>query len=84
LFNDLSLPPAWGACMDVGAKHAGVLAGSMNMMGNLAGIVAPNMIPIILQQTGNNWAATFWVSALIYVCGALCWLFIDPTTPLDD
>jgi MFS family permease len=82
LFNDLSLPPAWGACMDVGGKYAGSLSGSMNMMGNLAGIVAPNVIPVILQRTGNNWAATFWVSALVYVIGGLAWLLIDPTTPL--
>ena len=35
--NDLVMPCAWGACMDVGGKFAGTLSGSMNMMGNLAG-----------------------------------------------
>lgn len=81
--NDLAMPGAWGACMDVGGKYAGSLSGSMNMMGNLAGFVAPNAIPFILSHTGNNWVITFWVSAITYFLGALCWLLIDPVTPLD-
>src|SRR5206468_3998002 len=40
-FNDLAMPPAWAACMDVGGKYAGTVSGSMNMMGNLAGYAAP-------------------------------------------
>ncbi len=81
--NDLAMPGAWGACMDVGGKYAGSLSGSMNMMGNAAGILAPNVIPLILANTGNNWVVTFWVSATIYFLGGLCWLFIDPVTPLE-
>jgi ACS family glucarate transporter-like MFS transporter len=81
--NDLAMPGAWGACMDVGGKYAGSLSGSMNMMGNLAGFVAPNAIPLILKHTDNNWGITFWVSAIIYFLGGICWLFIDPVTPLD-
>ena len=53
------------------------------MMGNTAGILAPNIVPLILANTNNNWAVTFWVSATIYFLGGLCWLFIDPVTPLD-
>lgn len=81
--NDLAMPGAWGACMDVGGKYAGSLSGSMNMMGNLAGFIAPNAIPFILRTTDNNWSVTFWASAIIYFVGAICWLFIDPVTPLE-
>ena len=81
--NDLAMPGAWGACMDVGGKYAGSLSGSMNMMGNLAGFVAPSVIPQILKYSHNNWAITFWISAIIYFIGALCWLGIDPVTPLE-
>ena len=69
--------------MDVDGKYAGSLSGSMNMMGNLAGFVAPSVIPQILNYSGNNWVITFWVSATIYFLGGLCWLFIDPVTPLE-
>ena len=43
--NDLVMPGAWGACMDVGGKFAGSLSGSMNMMGNFAGFLAPTSCP---------------------------------------
>jgi MFS transporter, ACS family, glucarate transporter len=81
--NDLAMPPSWAACMDVGGEYAGTLSGSMNMMGNLAGGVAPIIVGLVLQYSHHNWAATFYLSAAVYGLGALCWLFIDPVTPLD-
>jgi nitrate/nitrite transporter NarK len=56
----------------------------MNMAGNIAGGVAPVVVGYILQTTGHNWLITFWLSALIYVLGALCWVWIDPVTPLSN
>ncbi len=81
--NDLAMPPAWGACMDVGGKFAGTLSGSMNMMGNLAGGVAPIVIGKLIQATSSNWDLTFYISASIYLLAAVCWYFLDPVTPLD-
>jgi len=80
---DLALPGCWSTCMDVGGRYAGTLSGSMNMAGNIAGGVAPVVVGYILQFTGHNWLVTFWISAAIYVLGGLCWLWIDPTTPLE-
>jgi MFS family permease len=82
--NDLVMPPAWAACMDVGGKYAGSLSGSMNMAGNMAGFVAPTMVAYLLAWTGGNWEITFYVSAAIYFVASLSWLFIDPVTPLDQ
>ncbi len=81
--NDLAMPPAWGACMDVGGKFAGTLSGSMNMMGNLAGGVAPIVIGKLIQITSSNWDLTFYISASIYLVAAICWFFLDSVTPLD-
>ncbi|MEW5974643.1 MAG: MFS transporter [Acidobacteriota bacterium] len=81
--NDLVMPGSWGACMDVGGKFAGTLSGSMNMMGNFAGGVAPIMVGYILEWTNQNWAITFYVSAVIYFMGIFCWMFLDPVTPLE-
>jgi ACS family glucarate transporter-like MFS transporter len=81
--NDLTLPGAWSACMDVGGRFAGTLSGSMNMMGNFGGMAGPFVVGYILQFTNRNWLITFWLSAAIYFLGALCWLFIDPVTPLE-
>jgi len=82
-FNDLAMPPAWGACMDVGGKFAGTLSGSMNMMGNLAGAVAPLAIGYLIKVTDKNWDLTFYISAAIYLGAAVCWYFLDSVTPLD-
>ena len=80
--NDLVMPGAWGACMDVGGKYAGTLSGSMNMMGNLAGFVAPWLGGYILKNTGDSWNILLYLMAGMYGLGILCWPLIDPVTPL--
>ncbi len=81
--NDLTLPGAWSTCMDVGGRFAGTLSGSMNMMGNFGGMAGPLVVGYILKFTDRNWEITFWLSSAIYFLGGLCWLFIDPVTPLE-
>lgn len=82
--NDLVMPGAWGACMDVGGKYAGTLSGSMNMMGNMAGFVAPTFGGWLVQRSGGDWNTFLYVMAGVYLVGTLCWPLIDPTTPLED
>jgi MFS transporter, ACS family, glucarate transporter len=82
--NDLIMPCAWAACMDVGGRHAGTLSGTMNMMGNVGGAIAPTVIGFILYWTHNNWNVTFYLSAAVYLLGVLCWRLLDPVTPLEE
>lgn len=82
-FNDMVMPGAWGACMDVGGRFAGTFSGSMNMMGNLGGAVGNVVVGYILVETYQCWGVNFYVSAAIYLLGGLCWLYIDSVTPLD-
>jgi MFS transporter, ACS family, glucarate transporter len=82
LFNDFVMPCAWGACMDVGGRFAGTFSGSMNMMGNLGGFIAPIATGYILDITGS-WNLVFYISSVVYLGGAVCWLLLDPVTPLD-
>ncbi|MGC2662076.1 MAG: MFS transporter [Bryobacteraceae bacterium] len=81
--NDITMPGSWAACMDIGGKYAGTVSGSMNMMGNLAGFVAPVVGGYILQVTGGKYEPFLYSMAIAYALGALCWPFIDPTTPLE-
>lgn len=81
--NDLAMPTSWAACMDVGGKLCGTLAGSMNMMGGLVGAAAPTVVALILVWTNENWAITFYVSAGVYFMGIFFWMFLDPITPID-
>jgi ACS family glucarate transporter-like MFS transporter len=81
--NDLTMPGSWATCMDVGGRWAGTLSGSMNMMGNLGGSIAPVAIGYILQATHNNWSLTFYLASAVYLVGAACWTLIDPVTAID-
>ena len=81
--NDLVMPVAWNACMDLGGKYAGTVAGSMNMMGNLAGFTAPVIGGYLLQHTAGGWNLLLYLMSGIAVVGALCWAFIDPVTPIE-
>jgi MFS transporter, ACS family, glucarate transporter len=81
--NDLTLPGAWTACMDVGGRYVGTLSGTMNMMGNAGGFVSPIVIGYVVQRTGN-WNATFYVAAAVYAVGAIFWYLMDPVTPLEQ
>ena len=46
--NDLTIPVSWGACMDLGGRHTGTVAGGMNMMGAGGGAVAGPMVAYLL------------------------------------
>jgi sugar phosphate permease len=81
--NDIQLPGAWTACMDVGGKSVATLSGTMNMMGNVGGFVSPIVCGYIVKHTGN-WNLAFYVTAAAYVLGAFCWLGMDPVTPLEE
>ncbi len=80
---DLTLPGSWTTCMDIGGRGVGSLSGAMNMMGNLGGVVSPIVLGIVVDRTGD-WNLTFQITAVICLLGALCWLYIDPVTRLDD
>jgi len=82
-FNDIQMPGAWTACMDVGGKTVATLSGTMNMMGNLGAFCSPIICGYIVQQT-NNWNIAFYVTAAGYLGGMVCWLSMDPVTPLEE
>jgi MFS family permease len=83
-FNDFVMPPAWAACMDIGGRYSGTVSGAMNMMGGIAGGFSPLVVGYLLAWTPHGWIATFYISAVIYVIGAVCWLFLDSHTPIED
>lgn len=82
--NDLVMPGAWAACMDVGGTHAGSLSGMMNMAGNIGGAMSPLAIGYILLWSNKNWDLTIYLSAAVYLMGIVCWRFLDSVTPLRE
>jgi ACS family glucarate transporter-like MFS transporter len=79
--NDFAMPVSWTVCMDVGGRHTGTLSGVMNTLGAFAAGCAPIVTGALRDLTGG-WDLTFYVSAALYLLGFLCWLFLDPVTPL--
>jgi MFS family permease len=80
---ELSTPVTWTTAMDLGGRSVGTLTGVMNTLGQFGGSIAPTLIGYVLAATHNDWTITFYISACVYLAGALCWSVLDPVTPLD-
>jgi ACS family glucarate transporter-like MFS transporter len=80
-FNDFVMPAAWAGTMDIGGRYSGTVSGAMNMMGSIAGASSVIVVGYLLAWTAKNWTLTFYISAAIYLIGAVCWLFLDSTPP---
>lgn len=50
-FTDLAMGAGWAVCQDIGRRHAAVVAGFMNMVGNLGGALAGWMFGFVLDQS---------------------------------
>ena len=55
----------------------------LDMMGNVGGFVSPIVCGYVVKATGN-WNLAFYVAACAYLLGAVCWLAMDPVTPLEE
>jgi len=50
-FTDLAMGPAWAACQDIGRQYAGIVAGSMNMIGAVGSALANWLTGWIVQRS---------------------------------
>jgi ACS family glucarate transporter-like MFS transporter len=94
--NDLAMGPAWAAASDIGERHAGTLAGAMNMMASLmaalAAVVAGQLFHAagLAEKAGDLASHRFYLTlpfaffAASYVLGALCWLRVDVTETIPQ
>ncbi|MCP9494880.1 MAG: MFS transporter [Pyrinomonadaceae bacterium MAG19_C2-C3] len=82
-FQFLTTPAVWATCMDIGRGHSGVVTGTVNTFGNLAGTIAPIAFGYILQKWGS-WTIPFYLAAGFLIVGVVMWLFINPEQPLEE
>lgn len=80
---DMTLPPSWALCIDIGRSHAGAVAGTMNMAGNIGSFVTSLAFPYLLAFTGST-APFFIVGALLNVMGAWLWTRARPEQPIEN
>jgi MFS transporter, ACS family, glucarate transporter len=76
--SDLTMPISWNACVEIGGPYTATVAAAMNMLGNLAGFVAPVVGGLILQRTVGNWNPLIYLMIGAATISALCWLYLDP------
>jgi MFS family permease len=82
-FNDFVMPAAWASTMDIGGRYSGTVSGAMNMMGSIAGAVSVTVVGYLVAWSAGDWTMVFYISAAIYLVGAICWLFLDSHTPIE-
>jgi nitrate/nitrite transporter NarK len=85
-FNDLIMGAAWATCQDIGRRYAAIVAGCMNMIGNLGAAVGNLITGLILQHYKSEPTAgvttCFTMYAVVYGIGVLLWLKIDASKPI--
>ena len=74
---DLSMSSCWAICHDVGGRYAGVVTGAMNTFGNIGGALSPLVVGYAVGWW-NSWTVPFFITAAVYIFGAICTLLVNP------
>lgn len=80
---DMTLPPSWSLCIDIGRDHAGKVSGTMNMAGNLGAFVTGLAFPYLRLWTGST-APFFVAGAVLNVLAVLAWVAVRPERALGE
>lgn len=78
---DMTLPPSWAFCIDIGRQHAGTVSGTMNMAGNVGSFVTSLAFPYLLIWTGSP-SPFFVVGATLNAGAAVLWIAARPDRPI--
>jgi MFS transporter, ACS family, glucarate transporter len=78
---DMTLPPSWAFCIDIGRGNAGVVSGTMNMAGNLGSFVTSLAFPYLLVLTGST-TPFFVLGALLNLAAVWAWALVRPERPV--
>jgi len=72
----------WSTAIHMGGKQVGAACGFMNFGGNVGGMLAPILTPMIAQRFG--WTGGLSFASLIVLLGMLAWLVLEPTHQVRD
>lgn len=70
---DMTLPPSWSLCVDIGRRSAGAVSGTMNMAGNLGAFLTALAFPYLTDWTGSEQVFFYVAAALNIVAIGLWW-----------
>jgi MFS family permease len=80
---DLAVSSCWAICHDIAGRYAGIVTGAMNTFGNIGGALSPLVVGYAVGWW-NSWTVPFYVTAGVYVFGAVCTLLVNPRKQLME
>jgi ACS family glucarate transporter-like MFS transporter len=80
---DMTLPPSWAFCNDIGGAHSGAVSGGMNMVGNVGAALSAILFPFFLNKATGSADSFFILAAGINVVAIVMWLFMNPNRVSD-
>ena len=81
-FKDFTLPVAWAVATDIGGKHAGAIAGTMGLAGQIGSAIMASAFGYILTATGGNYELPVRIIGCLVTIGGFLWLKIDAAKPV--
>jgi len=72
-----TLGAAWGAAIEIGGNHVGVVGGTMNSIGNLVAMLNPLIVAYSVEWFAS-WDLPLYFMGALFLIGAGCWGVIDP------
>ena len=73
----------WSLPIDIAGRYGGTAAGMMNTGFGVAGMIAPVVFGLLIQNTGS-YKVPFLLSAALLAVGAVCAFAIDPNKRVAD
>ncbi len=78
---DMTLPPSWSFCVDIGKQHSGAVSGTMNMAGNLGAFLTALAFPY-LQAWTESVTPFFYIGAALNLWAIFLWTRVRPDQSL--
>lgn len=69
---DMTTPPSWAVCIDIGQRYSGAVSGVMNMAGNLGAFVTSLAFPYLVAAFGSA-KPFFIIGAALNVAAVVMW-----------
>ena len=55
----------------------------MNTSGQVGSILSPILVAAVVRRF-SEWSAPLYLAGALFLLGALCWLWVDPTKPVSE
>ena len=81
--SNFLLGAAWGTCLDIGGRRSGAVSAAMNTSGQVGAILSPILVAEVVRRF-SQWSAPLYLTGVLFLLGALCWLWVDPTKPVSE